>query len=94
MRISDSEVKRILSHSHEGMPTHAIVSEIIDIGHTADIKQDRPLIDSVVELVKEMPDRESVILELKARIEAGTYNPSGDDIADTMIRRAIADRLS
>ena len=27
----------------------------------------------------------------RARIEAGEYNPTGDEIADTMIRRAIAD---
>ena len=93
MRISDSEVKKIITHAHEGMPTHAIVNEIIDIGVTADIKQDRPLIESVLKTVKEMPDREDVIADIKARIAAGTYNPTGDEIADTMIRRAVADKL-
>jgi len=44
--------------------------------------------------VLDMPDREAMISELKARIEAGTYNPTGDEIADAMMRRAVADRLS
>ena len=33
------------------------------------------------------------IAELKAKIEAGEYNPTGDEIADAMIRRSIADRI-
>jgi negative regulator of flagellin synthesis FlgM len=40
-----------------------------------------------------MPDREEMVASLKARIEAGEYNPSAEDIVDTMIRRAIADRM-
>ena len=40
-----------------------------------------------------MPDREEYIAELKAKIDAGQYNPTSDDIADAMIRRNIADRI-
>lgn len=54
---------------------------------------DADLIEETVAKVNRMPDREDMIAELKAKIQAGTYNPSGDDIADAMIRRTIADRI-
>ncbi|GEM_PF-796261 len=61
---------------------------------TAVIKlTDSELILRVTRDVNNMPDRENMIDDLKARIEAGTYNPSGDEIIDTMIRRAIADKI-
>ena len=44
--------------------------------------------------VNAMDDREDRIADLKARIESGSYNPAGADIADAMIRRAIADRMA
>ncbi|MCW5941125.1 MAG: flagellar biosynthesis anti-sigma factor FlgM [Fimbriimonadaceae bacterium] len=53
--------------------------------------------DIVARLTKRianMPEREELVAELKARIEAGTYNPTGEEIADAMIRRAIADEYS
>jgi anti-sigma28 factor (negative regulator of flagellin synthesis) len=34
-----------------------------------------------------------MVASLKARIEAGEYNPTSHEIVDTMIRRAIADRM-
>ena len=37
--------------------------------------------------------RDDVVAELRARIEAGEYNPTGSEIAEAMIRRAIADRV-
>ena len=90
MRISDNEVKKLLT----GGP--AIVEQIVEIGQgneEARREADEVLVKQVTAEVVAMSDREEMIAELKARIEAGTYNPSGDDIADTMIRRAIADRI-
>jgi anti-sigma28 factor (negative regulator of flagellin synthesis) len=87
MRISDNEVKKILSGEH------SLVQEIVQIGQESDREADERLAKDVTENVMAMGDREEVIADLKARIEAGTYNPSGDDIADTMIRRSIADRV-
>ena len=55
--------------------------------------EDAELIRQVIQDVLNMPEREDRIADLKARVEAGTYNPSGDEIADAMIRRAIADRM-
>lgn len=87
MRISDNEVKKILSGEH------ALVQEIVQIGHESDREADEKLAQQVTEDVIAMGDREEMIADLKARIEAGTYNPTGDEIADTMIRRSIADRI-
>jgi hypothetical protein len=87
MRISDNEVKKILSGEH------ALVEEIVQIGLQSDREADEKLAHEVTQDVLAMGDREDMIAELKARIEAGTYNPSGDDIADAMIRRSIADRI-
>lgn len=86
MRISDNEVKKILSGT-------ALVSEIVDRGEILDREADMKLAHDVTQDVLAMGDREEQIADLKARIEAGTYNPTGDEIADTMIRRSIADRI-
>jgi len=87
MRISDNEVKKILSGEH------SLVQEIVQIGQESDREADEKLAQQVTEDVLAMGDREEMIADLKARIEAGTYNPTGDEIADTMIRRSIADRI-
>jgi anti-sigma28 factor (negative regulator of flagellin synthesis) len=90
MRISDNEVKKVLSGEY------AIAQEITRIGDESDHARheaDQTLVKQVTRDVVEMPDREDRIAELKAQIEAGTYNPTGDEIADTMIRRSIADRI-
>jgi negative regulator of flagellin synthesis FlgM len=90
MRISDAEVQRILQGRH------AIVAEIIELEEGIDethFDTDPKMVKAIVKKVMEMPDREDMIADLKARIEAGTYNPSGDEIAEAMIRRAIADKV-
>lgn len=88
MRISDTEVKKILGGQY------AIVEDIVDLGNTIQTRdQDADLIKQTTAEVIAMPDREQMISDLKARIEAGTYNPTGDEIADAMIRRSIADRI-
>ena len=90
MRISDNEVRKL---QIEG---HAIVEQIVEIGQgneEARREADVALVKQVTSEVVAMGDREEMIAELKAKIEAGTYNPTGDEIADTMIRRAIADRI-
>ncbi len=44
--------------------------------------------------VEALPDiREEQVEALKARIEGGNYQVSGEEIADLMIRRAYADRI-
>jgi len=89
MRISDTEIKKILSGEY------SVVEDIIRHERVSELKRENAdLIQQVTKEVLEMPDREEMIAELKARIEAGTYKPTGDEIADAMIRRSVADRLS
>ncbi|MBS1721123.1 MAG: flagellar biosynthesis anti-sigma factor FlgM [Armatimonadetes bacterium] len=88
MRISDIEVSKVREISREPQ------DQLTDVETPVyDPAQDRELVQQVTQSISEMGDREDMIASLKARIEAGEYNPSGDDIADTMIRRAIADRI-
>lgn len=94
MRISDNEVRKIL----EGNPTAtpSVVEEISDLEAAEQAlrrEEDRELARSITKEVLAMPDRESMIEELRERIEKGEYNPSSADIVDGMIRRAIADRI-
>jgi hypothetical protein len=96
MRISDTEIKKVLSQSADAgaAPAHPLlVEEITEIGAEADRRADAEIVKQVVQDVIQTPDREDMISDLRARIESGAYNPSGDDIADAMIRRSIADRI-
>jgi len=88
MRISDNEIKKLKSGHY------AVVQDIVDLGQTIQTRQrEADIIKQVTAEVIAMPEREDLIADLKARIEAGNYNPTGDDIADAMIRRSIADRI-
>lgn len=87
MRISDEQIQLIL---HSG----GVSLFETEHGFAASPREtDSELIQDLTHRVMDMPDREDMIQDLKARIEAGTYRPTGDEIADAMIRRAIADRV-
>ncbi|MBI5708459.1 MAG: flagellar biosynthesis anti-sigma factor FlgM [Armatimonadetes bacterium] len=90
MRISDAEVQRILQKQA------SLVADIDSIADGIDeptYEIDPQFVKELARRVNEMPDREDFITELKARIDAGTYNPTADEIAEAMIRRTIADRV-
>lgn len=92
MQISDAQVKMV----KELLVQRGLIREIQDMDLPLESyprPEDAELIRQVVQEVLNMPEREDRVADLKARIEAGTYNPSGADIADAMIRRAIADRM-
>ncbi|MEZ5163030.1 MAG: flagellar biosynthesis anti-sigma factor FlgM [Fimbriimonadaceae bacterium] len=85
MKISTAQIEAILKQQ-EAPNAEKVDDAVIRL-------TDADLIKQVTQSVNEMPDREEMIADLRARIEAGTYKPSGDEIVDTMIRRAIADRV-
>ena len=88
MRISDNEIKKIQQGSQ------ALVADIVEVGKdVAQRDADAPMVKRVTKAVIAAPDRDDMVAELKARIDAGTYNPTGDEIADAMIRRNIADHV-
>jgi negative regulator of flagellin synthesis FlgM len=86
MQISDVEVKKII-HSKQ------LVAEIVEIGQERSKAEDEKIVREVTQSVIEMPDREDRVAELKAKIDSGTYNVTGEEIAEAMIRRNIADKL-
>lgn len=89
MQISDIEVTNVQKIIH----SRQLVAEIVEIGLERSRAEDEQTVKEVTRAVISMPDREDRIAELKARIESGTYHVSGEDIADRMIRRNIADSL-
>jgi negative regulator of flagellin synthesis FlgM len=86
MRISDTELKKVIEAGQTTRPNDVEVDERIR-------REDAALIQRLTERVKSMADREELIADLKARIEAGAYQPTGDEIAEAMVRRSIADRV-
>lgn len=96
MRISDAEVKKALS----GYTAVDQAAELEALKQVLGVESEEDAAERDAHLVKEMtrkvldaPDREDMIASLKERIAAGTYNPSAEEIVDTMVRRAIADRM-
>jgi anti-sigma28 factor (negative regulator of flagellin synthesis) len=97
MRISDAEVQNALRGSAvEKVDDNQLA---VALGVDADqasadaAERDAMLVKDLTKKILAAPDREEMINSLKARIEAGEYNPSAEEIVDTMVRRAIADRM-
>ena len=88
MRISDAEVKKVLSD-----PSQVLVEAIVEIGHSKAKEEDHAMVQGLTASIVSMPDREEMIAELQAKIKAGTYHISADAIVDGMVRRAVADSL-
>ncbi len=52
-------------------------------------------VQQIKKMVNQLPDvREDRVQALKAQIENGTYHVSGEDIADLIIRRTLADNTA
>ena len=57
-----------------------------------DVSPSAQEVQQIKRLVNQLPDvREDRVRALKAQVENGTYHVSGEDIADLMIRRTLAD---
>ena len=87
MKISAEQLKKVAESGDAVTDEKALVDEAV-IRLT-----DKDLIQEIARKVADMPDRDEMVASIKARIEAGDYNVSGEDVADAMIRRAIADKV-
>lgn len=87
MKISDSQIQAVLTSGGQ------ITPDAVKVETTVIRLVDAELIEQTAKDVLAMPDREEMIASLKARIEAGEYNPTGQEIADSMVRRMMADRI-
>jgi len=88
MRISDAEVKRIING-----PGKTIVEAIVEVGEEHVRQQDQQMVHALSKEVLHMPDRDEMVEELRAQVASGQYNPTGEEIVDAMLRRAIADNV-
>ena len=99
MQISEQEISRLLAYSpfeRGGSATQTISTDTAVVrsvpaarANASDSARD---VERVKAILENLPDvREDRVQELKARIENGTYHVSSEDIADLIIRRALAD---
>ena len=89
MQISDTEIKKIVGAPADALPA---LDGLAALGH--DPHADDELVGRVTDRVMALSDREELVASLRARIEAGAYNPTAEEIVDGMVRRAIADGVS
>ena len=92
MKISTHEVEQIRkigSGEHIGDETpRGSMTHIMESSTAPDV------IHEVASIVGATPDvREEVIAAIKARTSSGTYRVSSEDIADLIVRRALADKV-
>ncbi len=102
MKVSLEEVDRIL-RSGVITPTAPKVANGNGNGNDSysaspaasiEISQSAQDIERVRQNVRQMPDvREDLVASIKDRISKGEYQVSSTDIADLMIRRAVADTV-
>jgi negative regulator of flagellin synthesis FlgM len=97
MRISNEQLRRIADYGdlrreqQEGqMFTESVVStqgSVVSALESQEMKM-------IGEALAQVPDtRDQIVASLKERIESGTYHVSGEQIAEMMVRRALADRM-
>ncbi len=105
MQISSDEINRLLALSGQSRTTNArgtgTSTSTGDVstnsGAAAEVEvssqgQDVQFVQRVLSRVSDV--REDRVQALKTAIENGTYKVSGEDIADLIIRRALADNAS
>lgn len=87
MKISNEQLRKVADSGGSITPDSAIVDAAV-IRLT-----DKALIQEMTHKVADLPDRDEMVAELKAKIESGEYNVTGEQIADAMVRRAVADQV-
>jgi negative regulator of flagellin synthesis FlgM len=88
MKISGTEYEKVLQLEDLTTDGEALVGAGIPL--TTD---DAELIAELTAEIEKMPDRDDIVADIKARIEAGTYKVSSDAVAELMLRRAKADSI-
>lgn len=97
MRISNDELQRIAQYGgtqtkqEEG---RMVTESVVPIGESVVSALESRDMKMISETLAQIPDiREQIVASLKERIESGTYHVSGEQIAEMMVRRALADRM-
>ena len=100
MQISMEEVDRILQSrlkaGQSGQELHDVDAAIAGLAEadSPDVFTRSEEVQRVKELIAEMPDvREDRVAEIQARLANGSYKVSSAEVADLMVRRALADTV-
>ncbi len=102
MKISVDEVARIQALAHvqrsNGASTNGNGTDGVGNGHTpaasVEISARSQEIQQIKKIISILPEeRNDLVASLSQRVKSGSYHVSGSDIADLMMRRAIADRV-
>ncbi len=101
MQISSDEINRLLALAPQSRTQARGAGHTSTVGEhptaegaaaTVEVSATSQDIQHVQKLLSRVPDvREDRVQALKSAIEKGTYKVSGDDIADLIIRRTLAD---
>lgn len=93
MRISNEELQRIAYSNPSSVAVESSgSSRVSEVNVVASLEsQDMKMITEALALVPDI--REQVVASLKERIESGSYQVSGEQIAEMMVRRSLADRV-
>ena len=103
MQISVDEVSRLLAFTSTDRAGNRQAASAQLTGNDAqsheaarvEVSNTAQEVQQIKKMVNRLPDtREDRVQALKAQIESGTYNVSGEAIADLMIRRVLADNTS
>lgn len=101
MQISTEEIRRVIqtqrmTRAEIKLPrlVRTPTPSMAPAASTVELSSKAQEIQRVTKQVQSLPDvREDLVQSLKERIENGTYNVSGMDIADLIVRRAFADTV-
>ena len=95
MQISTEEINKLRSGVKENRRPEqlGLMDAPIDLSKMPGIGVSAAEVEELKALIEALPDvREDRVAELKRQIENGTYHVSSNEIADLMMRRALADR--
>lgn len=100
MKISTTEVSRLLAVSPQGRAQRQQAESVRQESGTTpatlvEFTTTAQEVQQVKRWLQDVPDaREERVQALKAQVESGTYHVSGEDIADLIIRRTLADNTA
>ncbi|HLJ56770.1 MAG TPA: flagellar biosynthesis anti-sigma factor FlgM [Chthonomonadaceae bacterium] len=102
MKISEQEISRLLAYTPTDRVDRSSGVAVVDSpaartspAAQVEISTSAQDIQRIKDVIAQLPDvREDRVQALKAQVESGTYHVSSEDIADLMIRRALADNTA
>jgi anti-sigma28 factor (negative regulator of flagellin synthesis) len=94
MKISMQEVEKILQTGDTAVVESPGVMELPIPTVAGNVATRSEEVQAIKDAIAKEPEiREEMVAEVRALIDSGKYKPTGEEIADLMIRRARADSI-